>query len=89
MLSPLATNDQASVGARVIDVADLSLSFVTADGPVQALSGINLAVERGEFISFIGPSGCGKTTLLRAIADLEAPTSGAIRVNGMSPGSAR
>jgi NitT/TauT family transport system ATP-binding protein len=89
MLSPLATNDQASVGARVIDVADLSLSFVTADGPVQALSGINLAVERGEFISFIGPSGCGKTTLLRAIADLEAPTKGLIRVNGMSPQEAR
>ena len=89
MLSPLATNDQASVGARVIDVADLSLAFVTADGPVQALSGINLAVERGEFVSFIGPSGCGKTTLLRAIADLEAPTGGAIRVNGMSPQEAR
>jgi NitT/TauT family transport system ATP-binding protein len=89
MLSPLATSDQTSVGARVIDVADLSLSFVTADGPVQALSGINLAVERGEFISFIGPSGCGKTTLLRAIADLEAPTKGVIRVNGMSPQAAR
>ena len=56
---------------------------------MQALSGINLAVERGEFISFIGPSGCGKTTLLRAIADLEAPTGGPIRVNGMSPQEAR
>jgi NitT/TauT family transport system ATP-binding protein len=89
MLSPLATKEQTSVGARVIDVADLSFSFVTADGPVQALSGIDLAVERGEFISFIGPSGCGKTTLLRAIADLEAPTSGVIRVNGMSPQEAR
>ena len=89
MLSPLATSEKTDVGVRVIDVADLSLSFVTADGPVQALSGINLAVERGEFISFIGPSGCGKTTLLRAIADLEAPTSGAIRVNGMTPQEAR
>ncbi len=89
MLSPLATAEKPSVGVRVIDVVDLSLSFATADGPVQALSGINLAVERGEFISFIGPSGCGKTTLLRAIADLEAPTGGSIRVNGMSPQEAR
>jgi len=89
MLSPLATNEKAAVGARVIDIADLSLSFTTADGPVLALSGVSLTVERGQFVSFIGPSGCGKTTLLRAIADLEAPTGGAIRVNGMSPHEAR
>ena len=63
----------------------VSLRFETADGPVQALSDVNLKVARGEFVSFIGPSGCGKTTLLRAVADLETPTSGAIRVNGMSP----
>jgi len=89
MLSPVANEAQSAVGARVIDVANLSLSFATADGPVQALSGINMAVERGEFVSFIGPSGCGKTTLLRAIADLETPTAGVIRVNGMSPYEAR
>jgi putative spermidine/putrescine transport system ATP-binding protein len=42
----------------------------------------DLAVERGEFISFLGPSGCGKTTTLRMVAGFEAPTSGAIRING-------
>jgi NitT/TauT family transport system ATP-binding protein len=89
MSGPLATKDRGAAVARVIDVDDLSLSFVTADGPVQALGGVSLAVERGQFVSFIGPSGCGKTTLLRAIADLEAPTGGAIRVNGMSPQEAR
>ena len=89
MLTTLATAEKPSVGVRVIDVADLFLSFSTADGPVHALSGVSLAAERGEFISFIGPSGCGKTTLLRAIADLETPTSGSIRVNGMSPQEAR
>jgi NitT/TauT family transport system ATP-binding protein len=56
---------------------------------VQALSGVNLEIARGEFVSFIGPSGCGKTTLLRAIADLESPTNGVIRVNGMTPHEAR
>ena len=75
--------------ASVIEVNDLSLTFETADGPVQALSDIGLTVERGEFLSLIGPSGCGKTTLLRVIADLEQPTGGTIRVNGLSPEEAR
>jgi NitT/TauT family transport system ATP-binding protein len=72
-----------------IEISGLSLRFDTADGPVQALSDVSLRVARGEFVSFIGPSGCGKTTLLRAVADLENPTNGTIRVNGMSPHEAR
>jgi NitT/TauT family transport system ATP-binding protein len=72
-----------------IEINDLSLRFDTADGAVQALSNVSLKIARGDFVSFIGPSGCGKTTLLRAVADLENPTSGSIRVNGMSPGEAR
>jgi NitT/TauT family transport system ATP-binding protein len=79
----------AAASECVIDISELSLSFQTSDGPVQALSGVDLQIARGEFVSFIGPSGCGKTTLLRAVADLEAPTSGHIRVNGMSPHEAR
>ncbi|MCT8971301.1 ABC transporter ATP-binding protein [Microbaculum marinisediminis] len=73
----------------VVAAKNLSLTFQTNDGPVHALSEIDLTVERGEFVSFIGPSGCGKTTLLRVIADLEQPTSGAITVNGVSPDEAR
>src|SRR6202044_4042684 len=72
-----------------IEISGLSLRFETADGPVRALSDVSLRVARGEFVSFIGPSGCGKTTLLRAVADLEKPTSGTIRVNAMSPREAR
>ncbi len=82
--SPAAT--PASV---VIDIRNLSLTFVTNDGPVEALSGIDLSVHRGEFVSLIGPSGCGKTTLLRVIADLERPTGGSISVNGVTPEEAR
>ena len=74
---------------RVIEARELCLTFETNDGPVHALSNIDLTVDRGEFVSFIGPSGCGKTTLLRVIADLEKATSGAISVNGMSPEEAR
>jgi NitT/TauT family transport system ATP-binding protein len=75
--------------AAVIEARDVSLTFQTADGPVYALSKVNLTVTEGEFVSFIGPSGCGKTTLLRVIADLEQATDGRISVNGMSPQDAR
>jgi NitT/TauT family transport system ATP-binding protein len=73
----------------VIDAKGLGLTFKTNDGPVHALTGVDLTINKGEFVSFIGPSGCGKTTLLRVIADLEQPTSGRITVNGMSPEAAR
>lgn len=74
---------------NVIDVNQLSLTFQTSDGPVYALSDIDLDIGQGDFVSFIGPSGCGKTTLLRVIADLETPTAGSITVNGMTPREAR
>jgi NitT/TauT family transport system ATP-binding protein len=72
-----------------IEARGLSLVFATRDAPVQALAEIDLTVQPGEFVSLIGPSGCGKTTLLRVIADLERPTGGEIRVNGVSPEQAR
>jgi NitT/TauT family transport system ATP-binding protein len=73
----------------VVSAKNLGLTFHTGDGDIEALSGVNLDIERGEFVSFIGPSGCGKTTFLRVIADLEQPTSGTISINGMSPSEAR
>jgi len=73
----------------VVEAKELGLTFTTNDGPVQALSNVNLSISRGDFVSFIGPSGCGKTTFLRAIADLEQPTQGTITVNGMSAEQAR
>ncbi|MES1241061.1 MAG: ABC transporter ATP-binding protein [Acidobacteriota bacterium] len=51
-------------------------------GPVAAVDGVSLTIRRGEVFSLLGPSGCGKTTLLRLIAGLESPTSGAIRIHG-------
>lgn len=79
----------AGTEGPVISAKSLSLTFETTDGPVHALSDIDLDVMRGEFVSFIGPSGCGKTTLLRVIADLEKPTAGSIEVNGMTAEQAR
>jgi NitT/TauT family transport system ATP-binding protein len=89
-----AGNDRSAAGndaggETVIESHGLSLTFQTNDGPVHALSDIDLEIRRGEFVSLIGPSGCGKTTLLRVIADLEQPTEGSILINGMSAEQAR
>jgi NitT/TauT family transport system ATP-binding protein len=73
----------------VVSAKNLGLTFETGDGPVHALSNVDLEVGKGEFVSFIGPSGCGKTTFLRVIADLEKHTSGDITVNGTTPENAR
>ena len=87
---PPATERHVPARSRpVIEARGLDLVFPTADGAVHALSGIDLSVREGEFVSLIGPSGCGKTTLLRVIADLERPTGGTITVNGMTPSEAR
>jgi len=84
-----ASGAAAPARAPVVDIQGLSLTYEAADGPVYALSNVDLQIAEGEFVSFIGPSGCGKTTLLRVIADLEQPNGGHIRVNGVSPGEAR
>ena len=73
----------------VVSAQSLDLTFPTPDGSVHALSGIDLSVSPGEFVSFIGPSGCGKTTFLRCVAALETPTGGTLTVNGMTPDEAR
>ncbi len=51
-------------------------------GPVKALRGVNLSVERGEFFALLGPSGSGKTTILRIIAGLETPDQGSVTIAG-------
>jgi NitT/TauT family transport system ATP-binding protein len=85
-----ATAESGSMPRRVaVDVRNVSLTFETADGKVDALSNVSLQIADGEFVSFIGPSGCGKTTMLRLIADLQQPTAGTLLVNGMSAEQAR
>jgi NitT/TauT family transport system ATP-binding protein len=85
-----ATAESGSMPQRLaIDVRNVSLTFETSDGKVDALSNVSLQIADGEFVSFIGPSGCGKTTMLRVIADLQQPTAGTLLVNGMSAEQAR
>ncbi len=69
-----------------IEIRDLSVTFKDNSGnDVQALTAVNLDIYKGEFISLLGPSGCGKTTLLRCISDLQEPTDGTVRIDGMTP----
>jgi NitT/TauT family transport system ATP-binding protein len=88
--SAFATAESGSMPQRLaVDIRNVSLTFETSDGKVEALSNVSLAIADGEFVSFIGPSGCGKTTMLRLIADLQQPTAGTLVVNGMSAEQAR
>src|SRR3984893_5017283 len=52
-------------------------------GSREAVSGVSLCAEDGEFVVLLGPSGCGKSTLLRMIAGLEMPDEGVIRLAGV------
>ncbi len=71
-----------AVPAPFIDVADVSVTFRTGAGPVEALQDINLRAAPGSFVVIVGPSGCGKTTLLRLLAGLAAPSTGQLRIAG-------
>ena len=64
--------------AEPIEVVDLRIQY----GPVVAVHGVNFAVQPGEQLTLLGPSGCGKTTTLRALAGLERPSAGTIRIGG-------
>ncbi|MCK1797609.1 ABC transporter ATP-binding protein [Streptomyces sp. XM4193] len=66
----------------MVEIRGVDVAFRTRDRTVQALSGIELTVERGEFLSIAGPSGCGKSTLLRVVAGLTAPTAGEVALRG-------
>ncbi|GAC1320553.1 MAG: ABC transporter ATP-binding protein [Chloroflexota bacterium] len=78
------------VGRAAVSLRDVSMTFGSDRQPtVDALHGVTLDIQPGEFVSLIGPSGCGKSTLLRLIGDLLPPSAGLIAVNGKTPRGAR
>ena len=61
-------------------------SYTKAQRSVEALRGIDLAIQKGEFLAIVGPSGSGKTTLLNIVGCLDLPTSGSVLYNGRELG---
>ena len=68
----------------IIKTENLTKDYETGSQVVSALKGINLSVEKGEFLSIMGPSGSGKTTLMNIIGCLDSPTNGSYFLNDKS-----
>ncbi|HVB88762.1 MAG TPA: ABC transporter ATP-binding protein [Beijerinckiaceae bacterium] len=70
-------------GSRYLHARKVTIAYAGRDGGVvQAIEGIDLSVERGEFVCVVGPSGCGKTTFLNAVAGFLPISSGALTLRG-------
>jgi putative ABC transport system ATP-binding protein len=67
----------------VIELREVSKTVMSGDRPLTILHPLTLRIARGEFLAIVGPSGSGKSTLLGLIAGLDAPTSGAILIDGL------
>lgn len=67
---------------EILRVSDLKKTYGKGDTAVEALKGINLSVQKGEFIAIVGTSGSGKSTLLHMLGGLDRPTSGFVSIDG-------
>lgn len=67
----------------VVETADLKKTYILGKVPVNALQGVNLKVEKGDFVAILGPSGSGKSTLLNMIGALDKPSEGKVFINGV------
>lgn len=74
------------LGLPMVELAGVGKTFANGRAVLNPLS---IEIEKGEFVTLIGPSGCGKSTLLKLISGLIAPSSGTIRVDGLTPQNAR
>lgn len=69
---------------KVVQIIDISVTYYTLEEETEALKNLNLDIYSGEIVSIVGPSGCGKSTLLSIIAGLLKPSSGHVKINGIT-----
>ena len=74
--------DGSGSSNSLIQVRGLNKTYSRGGEKIQVLQGLNLDVDKGDFVSFMGPSGSGKTTLLNLLGGLDVPSAGSITVDG-------
>src|SRR5947209_7710780 len=85
---PLSPEERAERGEQlrrdgvVIRTYDLWKSYVMGDQEIHAVSGVDIQIQRGEYVAIMGPSGSGKSTLMNLIGCLDTPTKGLYYLNG-------
>jgi NitT/TauT family transport system ATP-binding protein len=78
----MRTENAVAALPLAVSMKDVNLHYFTPEKETQALSNINLAIPKGEFVAIVGSSGCGKSTLLSLIAGLIQPSTGTVSVEG-------
>jgi len=71
-----------SADGLLIDIRDVRKIYIMGTNEVRALDGVNLQVQKGEYLAIMGPSGSGKSTLMNMIGCLDTPTSGSYKLRG-------
>src|SRR5271157_3282723 len=78
----MVTVNTNGISTALIQVRGLDKTYLRGGEQIQVLQGLNLDVDKGDFVAFMGPSGSGKTTLLNLMGGLDVPTRGSITVAG-------